>query len=368
MHPELLWATWTNHGVESCAPMAVLLDPTYRQVVITVRGTADMTDCVTDICLHTTFFDPFGMAQEGDSRKEPFDAETGLFVIETWLNKAKSAEERVRPILETALRVGGKAHGWHILVTGHSLGASIACLLGLILRTTYKEKVRYVGFEPAGPTLCKRLSLETQRLGWLSVVCGHDFAPRVSGKNVQRILNLALGELEACDRSKMQLTLLLFSGAIKQMRPLQCLRRPLAAPFRCLAGGSLGKTYSWSKHDALPLLELPRFSESLPEMWPAGDVIYFRPLAHEWYCCCGEKDVEWAAKWADPADVQQELVLSLRAMELHAPWVYEHGIQCVAKRFREHHAEPLPHTSRVAGGAMRRQCLDPVLQRLADPL
>merc|ERR1712083_34856 len=67
--------------------------------------------------------------------------------------------------------------------------------------------------------------------------------------------------------------------------------------------------------------------KSFPDMIP-GHVIYFRPLAQEWRCLgLLERDVVWTAEWADAEDFE-ELVLTMRAFDLHVPWIYEHGVEC----------------------------------------
>ena len=77
---------------------------------------------------------------------------------------------------------------------------------------------------------------------------------------------------------------------------------------------------------------LPRVEVTFPEMWPPGDILYLKPLTQKRICCgiCCVKNFEWGAEWADPADVQQEFILSMRNFELHAPWVYEDAIARVA--------------------------------------
>jgi len=71
------------------------------------------------------------------------------------------------------------------------------------------------------------------------------------------------------------------------------------------------------------------------ELWPGGDIFYLKPLQSTWRCCGFiEHDVEWTAVWADPMDLNS-LVMSLRAVELHVPWIYEHAIEDVALAFQQ---------------------------------
>lgn len=352
IEPELLWASWKNYGPEKALPMGVLLDHAHQRVVITIRGTADLKDCINDLGIIPTFFDPLGLAQHDSNKQPPFDAERDFFVPEVWLSIAKDAKQLLqdRGVLQKALHPEGPSAKYQLQITGHSLGAAVACLLALLLHAEYPGRVHFLGFEPPGCVLSKRLAKETQKLGWLSSVCAHDWVPRLSIKNAQRVCDRAFDELEACDRSKFQLACLFVSGLLRNAWCFGCLRHCLAAPFLCLAGGPLGPTQS-SLHAFFRYkhlggkLEVARHGTSFPDMCPPGDIAYFRPLASEWRCMCGvviEKDVEWCAEWADPDDIQQEFVVSERIIDLHVPWVYEHAFGCVHDRFSRAPQAPRP--------------------------
>lgn len=346
--PDLIWASWRNHGNDcgiccNCCfrpgvvpgkslPMSIIVDHAYKNVVITVRGTADWKDIINDLAFKPVFFDPLNIGGSEANKTAPFNSEQDLFVADLWLT---IADECLRELREEALHiVDTRFPEYGYVVTGHSLGAGVGCLLALQMRRHFPDKhIHFVGFEPPGCVLSKRLARETQKLGWISTVCAHDFVPRISIKSVQRILNGAISELEACDRSKLQITCLLVSGFLRQARCLGCFRRPIANLWEFLGGGPLtGIVDSGHK---LAQVDLPRANRSYPDMCPPGDLVYLRPLACELRCCSlFQKDIEWCAEWADPQDVQQEFILSIpRAIELHTPWVYQDAISCVVDSF-----------------------------------
>mmetsp|Transcript_2002 Transcript_2002/g.6691 ORF Transcript_2002/g.6691 Transcript_2002/m.6691 type:complete len:792 (+) Transcript_2002:97-2472(+) len=351
--PELVWASWKNLGPETSPPIGVLVDHQKREIIVTVRGTADIKDCIADAGAKPMFFDPFGWAEPGCRMMPPFDSEKDLFVHGTILLCAEDAHHRLRHgrILEDLLLHKKKCPDYGVVCVGHSLGAGVACLLALLLKQFLKgaSSVRYVGFEPPGGLLCKRLSEETQRLGWLSVVCSHDWVPRIGIRNLQKLKVLAMEELHECDRSKLQLSWLLLSGAVKQVYPLCCFRRPLAWLFRCFGGGALpdrdsagrAEAVESSKNaDQIPLVSegpASKFGSELtfPDLWTAGDVVYFRPVETVYRCgWMVQQDTEWAAEWADPRDLD-EIVLTMRAIDLHVPWVYEDAIENIFLAFNE---------------------------------
>lgn len=249
------------------------------------------------------------------------------------------------------------------------MGAGVACILALILKGTLKEArdVRFVGFEPPGGLLCKRISLETQRLGWFAVVCAHDWVPRIGIRNLQKLKVLALQELDNCNRSKLQLAFLLGSGIVKMMYPLCCFRRPLAAILRCLGGGVLkhsGEVANSNDEEEVSAMlannklgDLKFSSEiTFPDLWPPGDIIYFRPVESIYRCgYFMQQDTEWAAEWADPQDLN-EMVLTVRAIDLHVPWIYEDAIENVASAFDEE----VNSNQKAAAARENRQSISPV--------
>ena len=59
---ELLWVYWENKGPGTSPPLAVFIDDARRELVITIRGTADIKDCIADVLAKPAFFDPLGEA------------------------------------------------------------------------------------------------------------------------------------------------------------------------------------------------------------------------------------------------------------------------------------------------------------------
>lgn len=337
--PELLYATWEIHGVLKAPPFAVLLDHGRRDLVIVVRGTLNLEDCVADLEAHPTFFDPFGMATAEETKVGRFDDDTGLFAHDAMLACAEDLRSRLekKGTLQGALGPGCKAYGYNVVVCGHSLGAGVACLLALILYKELGESVRYIGFEPPGGLLSKRIARETARLGWVSAVCANDWISRLSIKALQSLREQVLDELSVCDRSKFQLCLLSLAGFFRQLPASCCFCWPFANMFYHLGGGRL-----CAKDDAV--MHKPSFLTRCPEqqaeegfwfseLWPPGRLAYFRPLVEKfWFCGLYQQGLEWVAEWAQPEDLQ-EIILSYRSMELHFPNIIEDAYADAARRF-----------------------------------
>lgn len=356
--PTLLFASWKNLGVATSPPFAVFADHARKELIVTVRGTADIKDCIADAGARPLFFDPFGRAGKDANRSEPFDCNNDWYVHGTMLLCMEDTLHRLRHkrILEDALE--GDCRGYDIVVTGHSLGAGVACLLALQMKANFMDiaHVRFVGFETPGGLLCKQLSEETQRLEWLTVACAFDWVPRISIGNVQRIKTSAFNLMKGCSRSKLQITMLLVAAFLRGRRWLCCFRRPLAWLFEHLGGGALTydtlpRTAPDSEEKALlPLeakgeetrtlkeMDMPaqRGRRTFQELWPGGDILYLVPTEDDTYCCRFlERNPHWTAIWADPRDLN-ELILSMRAVELHVPWIYEDALNKVADHFGEY--------------------------------
>mmetsp|Transcript_81858 Transcript_81858/g.213080 ORF Transcript_81858/g.213080 Transcript_81858/m.213080 type:complete len:770 (-) Transcript_81858:212-2521(-) len=339
--PELVWASWRNNGPGKALPMSVFRNDARKEFIVTVRGTADIESIVDDMGVEPVYWDPLGLCDSGVANKSPpFDEEQDCFVPFWWLNIAKDMFESLRSN-GTLQQIQDKP-GYRILVTGHSLGAGTGSLLALhfeqwvrTLQTQERRRVHFCGFEPPGCSMSKTLSRWTQEAGWMSVVCAYDWVPRVSPRNIERLRELAIKKLNACDRSKMQLSILLVAGLIDRTPLPKCLRKCLAAPFYFFAGGRLNGSNCMAYSEDQDFEPLEHCEPSYPFMVPAGDVVYLRPCHTQWLCCgLIQKDTAWSAVWADPQDVQSEhLILDRRAFDLHVPWVYEHAINYVADHF-----------------------------------
>jgi len=258
-------------------------------------------------------------------------------------------------ILEEALAPGGKAHGYKVVCTGHSLGAGIAVLLALELRASLGEVVRYVGFEPPA-CLSPRLALETQKLGWYSSVLVQDWIPRLSLRTLQMLREDVLDELLLCQHSKLQLAVH-FSAhlLIGNWHWWRCLRRictsvsaKLIRPFvgrtsfvgssvlwrrrldtdvdlemscdSALKGASLTST------ETLRALEMRRAQRREPnffaeEMCCPGRLVVLRPTVSERILGgCWSRDIAWVAEWGLPEHLQ-EMLVTPRAVEYHFPHI-----------------------------------------------
>mmetsp|Transcript_21497 Transcript_21497/g.47690 ORF Transcript_21497/g.47690 Transcript_21497/m.47690 type:complete len:713 (-) Transcript_21497:85-2223(-) len=331
---QLLWATWENRGPGTSPPMSLVLDRTRGQLILAVRGTADLKDAIADAAATPVAFDPLEMAG-WRQKNDPF-GEDGLFAHATMVLCAQDALKRLEEVgvLEAALKPGGCAEGFPVVCCGHSLGAGVACLLALLLQKNPMAKkaklVRFVGFEPPGGLLSKRLVKCTTDLGWISAVCAHDWVSRLSIRGVQLLRDKVIKELQQCARSKLQIAMLLVSGFFKYAVALWWFRFPIAALFQWLGGGPLKRKQNLGDGEGLNVALLD--GKLWPPLYPPGHIAYFRPTDSEWWCCGRyHLDCKWTAHWVNCEDLT-EIIVSLRSVELHFPNIIQHAYKQAAGR------------------------------------
>lgn len=331
---ELLWVYWENKGPGTSPPLAAFIDDARRELVITIRGTADIKDCIADVLAKPAFFDPLGEASPDHPKHPPFDDDTDFFVHSGVLKCCKDA---MRRLLDSnvlrAVQAGGRGVDYSVVVTGHSLGAGVACLLAFRLRAFLKVPVRSVLYEPPGGLLSKRLAARTRDLGFVTAVISVDVIPRLSIRSMQHLRRLVIDELLGCDRSKVQLTFLAFGLHLSKWRCCQRLatsvirlgggpRDLLNAPSRKTSACRALPT--WALEDPMPW----------PELWPPGRLVFFRPTEHEsWFCGSYVKETGWLAEWTEPEHLV-ELIVSSRAVEVHMLHICTYVYSKAASRLR----------------------------------
>mmetsp|Transcript_108144 Transcript_108144/g.316189 ORF Transcript_108144/g.316189 Transcript_108144/m.316189 type:complete len:803 (+) Transcript_108144:121-2529(+) len=382
--PKLIHATWDDLGLERSPPFALFVDDLREEIVITIRGTLSLWDCLSDATAAPVLFDP--TSGVGLSRKDAvywsdelsdtatgrlFDNDTGCYVHSGIWKCAIDAQERLEGFL-LELKASGLI-GYRVVCVGHSLGCGVACVLALLLRQEGGfADVRYVGFAPPGGTMSKKLTELTTSLGWLSGVCSHDMISRLSVHVLQELREKVLQELHECKRTKFQIAMLLLAAWWQQCLLLMFFSMPFSIIFEWLGGGGIEfagqplKTHSEAVEGAQNFLKTraeARLGRSLdstellqhrallaeaasedeaetdmlragmmlrtldvkfyPQLLPPGRVAYVRPtLAEPLLCGIAHRDTKWTAEWARPQDFS-EVILAWRSVELHLPNIME---------------------------------------------
>lgn len=89
---------------------------------------------------------------------------------------------------------------YHLVITGHSLGAGAAVLLSILLKPSY-PKVRCFAFSPPGGLLSLAAARFTENFV-MSVIIGDDLVPRLSLATLDSLKRQMITELESCRHPK----------------------------------------------------------------------------------------------------------------------------------------------------------------------
>eukprot|EP00929_Paragymnodinium_shiwhaense_P059258 TRINITY_DN29671_c0_g1_i1.p1 TRINITY_DN29671_c0_g1~~TRINITY_DN29671_c0_g1_i1.p1 ORF type:complete len:766 (+),score=122.39 TRINITY_DN29671_c0_g1_i1:90-2387(+) len=379
---ELLWATWQRTDVSSAPPFAVLLDHESQELVITIRGTFSVQDCLIDARCKPEYFDPFASqrAANGQEAQPETGAEAERYAHAGMLVAMRDIKNRLaeRGILEDVLAEGRRGHGYKIVVTGHSLGAGVAVLLALELRSEYGEAVRYVGFEPPGCAVSPGLASEIEHeLGWSSLVLSQDWVPRISVRSLQLLREQVLDEIANCEQSKFQLAMLMSRRGVVPMfcpcwrwlrlqlghLPRFCrpdfargrlardrqepgndleegqhreVHEPDDTPAHVLRGGSTGQC------EAATVFARQRRAQraeagfyALPTRCPGRRLVLRSMGTESMLCGLVARRRAWkAAFWQRPEDLD-ELLVATDAVEAHFPFIIEGALKDAIARLDE---------------------------------
>ena len=166
---DLLYATFREGIIRR--PYCIVLDRAWNAVVVVIRGSLSLEDWVANFTIMPVSLDPgrekYGYKLEGER------AHSGMYASAEWL--FNDIEEK--GILHRLLLCDdAKYGGFTLYVIGHSLGAGVAAILSLLLRSRYPTH-RCLAFAPPGCVLTEGAA---RLLDATSYVYDHDIVPRLS--------------------------------------------------------------------------------------------------------------------------------------------------------------------------------------------
>ncbi|BHF76468.1 hypothetical protein SprV_0501956600 [Sparganum proliferum] len=169
---DLIYYSFTN--LVYFSPFLVAIDETTRSIVIAVRGTLSPEDMIVDMLAEGV------RVQEEDlgPAAEDFGAENPDFVVHMGI--LRTARQLRSAILEMRLveKARRRRPDYPLVVCGHSLGAGVASVLAVLLRSYYPEVKAYAYSPPLGlmnaqlARFCKPFVC--------SIVYGYDLVSRLS--------------------------------------------------------------------------------------------------------------------------------------------------------------------------------------------
>ncbi|RHY27410.1 hypothetical protein DYB32_006799, partial [Aphanomyces invadans] len=194
---DIVYASFSN---AVCKPaFCIVLDHDKRQVVVAVRGTLSLEDCLTDAIAYGVSLNEMASKYKCDGTGA--FAHQGMLQCAMWLMD-EIAHLQVLPMLFDPTLSGftpspvvnacapGTYADYGLTVTGHSLGAGAAVLLSIMLRPTYPA-LKCLALSPPGCLLSPDLALSTASFV-TSVVLGKDIIARASLLSFQSLRDQVL--------------------------------------------------------------------------------------------------------------------------------------------------------------------------------
>ncbi|CAL1674387.1 unnamed protein product [Lasius platythorax] len=193
---DILFASLKNHLCE--IPFCVIADHKTASIVVTIRGSLSLRDLITDFAAASDSFDCPGVPPDSTAHKGMI---IGVKVILKQLENYK--------VLERAFAT---YPNYHLTITGHSLGAGLAILLGLLIRPRYPDLRVYAFATPAG-LLSRDAARITEEFA-LTIGLGDDLVMRLSVDSIENLRTSLLATLRACRLPKYRVVLNGFGYAL----------------------------------------------------------------------------------------------------------------------------------------------------------
>jgi len=221
---ELLYGCYKD-GVER-PPWAILLDHEKKTIVISVRGTLSLKDCLTDaIATHADASEVLKRwghkLSAQDATKVPYSGHTGMLraaehirhelhsssIVSVLLrsSEVEEVDQELVPCHPSLAALAGRQElpdctGWSVLTVGHSLGAGVAGLLAVLLKPTYAS-TRAIAYSCPGAAGNYELAKLCE--GYVTtVLVGDDFFVRASLRSLDELRDNVVELLSRTDGIK----------------------------------------------------------------------------------------------------------------------------------------------------------------------
>ncbi|XP_059622372.1 diacylglycerol lipase-beta-like isoform X2 [Phlebotomus argentipes] len=193
---DVLYASFRNHVFE--LPFCVLADHSTKSIVLSIRGSFSFRDVFTDLTANCERFEAPGMPPDSVAHR-------GMVAgVEQLMKRLRETN-----IIERAFTTYPE---YSLVLTGHSLGAGVAILLGAKLRPKYPDLRVYAFATPAG-LLSREAARYTETYAF-TVGVGDDFVMRLGVDSIENLRAMIIETIRACKLPKYRIMLNGFGYAI----------------------------------------------------------------------------------------------------------------------------------------------------------
>ncbi|XP_055703840.1 diacylglycerol lipase-beta-like isoform X2 [Phlebotomus papatasi] len=193
---DVIFASFRNHVFE--LPFCVLADHDTKSIVITIRGSFSFRDIFTDLTADSERFEAPGMPPDSAAHR----------------GMVAGVEQLMKRLRETNVldRAFTSHPEYSLVLTGHSLGAGVAILLGAKLRSKYPDLRVFAFATPAG-LLSREAARYTETYAF-TVGVGDDFVMRLGVDSIENLRTMIVETIRACKLPKYRIMLNGFGYAI----------------------------------------------------------------------------------------------------------------------------------------------------------
>jgi len=178
---ELAYAHFGNSIVEN--PYCIIVDHRWKSVVLSIRGTLSLEDCITDALTESVELKSVGEKWGFDGDGEY--AHTGILTSAEWIRADLEKHGTLRKLMKDD---DAPYKDYMLRVTGHSLGAGCATFLGLMLRREYPD-LRCLPYSPPGGLVTIKTAKAVSGFT-TSFILNSDIVPRLRYDSVRGAKNL----------------------------------------------------------------------------------------------------------------------------------------------------------------------------------
>lgn len=366
---DILHVSYTNTAM-GILPYMVVVDRSSQNVIISVRGTVNTADMITDLMSHPkdcisslpewVLKEIYG-TEDGDCAAKgkiychggilssakavladldskniltAMEGVTRTFEHQNTLETLGGVDERVYkeeledlgqeddvhlPLPRARSVVHEAAEkGWGLIITGHSLGAAVASIISFSLIERFSF-ARCVVFNPPGGVMDPRLT-ELSTKFCTSVVVGFDGISRLSISNVRMMIDDMVLALGRCKRAK----LLVFCDSILGRRNDPSSAPPTFCDFRSIddeAKSIISLYLETSRLHATDETDIP--------LYPPGRLVFLRP---HYQMGSSKPPITWDAVYISKEDLMDEGILIVKEMlEHHHIYALQDALQAAMK-------------------------------------
>lgn len=328
---DLIYVSFHDKYLE--IPFYVAVDRRFSSVVVSIRGTLSLQDALTDLSAK-------GVPLEIDGVSDAFCHSAMLRCAEY-----VKAELENRQLLEKAF--SSLEEGSRLFIVGHSLGAGVAAILTILLKSSYPN-IACFAYSPPGGLMSLSASHYTQDFV-CSVVVGDDIIPRLSMPNMCYLKIQLLRALCTSNTPKYKILAsgcfrilcgctphFVSSSSLEEESPLT---PQLQAQYSTMIPVQLGT----ERHIKKALLLAEDYAKEMAaaewQLFPPGQILHITE-DEEGRLCSGEP--QYTAVWSTP-EAFSSVVISSRMIMDHFPDVVLQALSQLESCNFVPSAEPMVH-------------------------